>query len=103
MDSDLASCSSLSHCNWKPYSQTENSMTKIMLNGLTAKSAAGLVPLAKSWSRPAELILKKSLFGMGFVSEGYDPTERAYQLACKRRENLRPLSLSLPAEKIHPQ
>jgi Skp family chaperone for outer membrane proteins len=31
-DSDLASHSSLSHCNWKAYSQTEDSMTKIMLN-----------------------------------------------------------------------
>jgi len=102
MDSDLASCSSLSHCNWKPYSQTENSMTKIMLNGLTAKSAAGLVPLAKSWSRPAELILKKSLFGTGFISEGYDPTERAYQLACKRRGKPSTLEFELASGKDSP-
>jgi hypothetical protein len=102
MDSDLASHSSLSHCNWKPYSQTENSMTKIMLNGLTDKSAAALVPLAKSWSKPAKLILKKSLLGTAFVSEGYDPTERAYQLACKQRGKPSTLEFELACGKDSP-
>jgi hypothetical protein len=102
MDSDLASHSSLSHCNWKAYSQTENSMTKIMLNGLTTKSAAELVPLAKSWSRPAELKLEKGLLGTGFVNEGYDPTERAYQIACKRSSRPSTLAFQLAASKDHP-
>ena len=52
-------------------------MTKIMLDGLTTKSAADLVPLAKSWlSAPAI-----DLSGQGFTSEGYDPTQRAYVLS----------------------
>ena len=101
-DSDLASHSSLSHCNWKAYSQTEDSMTKIMLNGLTAKSAAQLVPLAKSWSRPPELKLKKGLFGSDFESEGYDPTERAYQLTCKHAGKPSTLAFELTASKDSP-
>jgi len=52
VDSDLASHSFLSHCRWGPCAQTEDSMTKIMLDGLTDKSAAELVPMAKSWSTP---------------------------------------------------
>jgi predicted nucleic acid-binding Zn-ribbon protein len=101
-DSDLASHSSLSHCHWKPYSQTEDSMTKIMLNGLTAKSAARLVPLAKSWSRPPALKLKKGLFGSDFESEGYDPTERAYQIVCKKRGKPSVLEFELAGSKKSP-
>ncbi|MCK4291553.1 MAG: hypothetical protein KAY65_00030 [Planctomycetes bacterium] len=102
MDSDLASHSSLSHCNWKPYAQTENSMTKIMLNGLTAKLAAGLVPLAKSWSISPQLKLKKGLLGTSFVGEGYNPTERAYQLVCKRRGKPSTLEFELACSKDSP-
>ena len=101
-DSDLASHSSLSHCHWKAYSQTEDSMTKIMLNGFTIKSAAELAPLAKSWSRPAELKLKKGLFGTGFVSKGYDPTERAYHLVCKKSGKPSRLNFELAASKDSP-
>jgi len=74
---DRPSHSSLSHIYWEPYAQTENSMTKIMLDGLTTKSAAELVPLANSWlSAPA-----LELSGQGFQSGGYDQTQRAYVLS----------------------
>jgi hypothetical protein len=73
---DRPSHSSLSHLFWEPYAQTENTMTKIMLDGLTTKSAADLVPLAKSWlSAPAI-----EVSGPGFQSQGYDQTQRAYVL-----------------------
>jgi hypothetical protein len=73
---DRPSHSSLSHIYWEPYAQTENTMTKIMLDGLTTKSAAELVPLAKSWlSAPV-----MELSGQGFASDGYDQTQRAYVL-----------------------
>ncbi len=73
---DRPSHSSLSHIYWEPYAQTENTMTKIMLDGLTTKSAAELVPLAKSWlSAPV-----MEVSGQGFTSEGYDQTQRAYIL-----------------------
>ena len=102
MDSDLASHSSLSHCQWKPYSQTENSMTKIMLNGLTARPAAELVALAKSWSRPAELKLKKGFLGTDFTNQGYDPTERAYHIACKKPGKPSTLDFELAAGEAQP-
>ena len=71
---DRASHSSLSHLFWDAYAQTNNSMTKIMLDGLTTKPAAGLVPLAKSWLAPPKL----TLTGATFRTDGYDPTQRAY-------------------------
>ncbi len=54
-------------------------MTKLMLNGLTSKPAEKLVPLAKSWSYPAELRIMGS---DGFSDSGYDPSDRAYHLTC---------------------
>jgi hypothetical protein len=74
---DRASHSSLSHLFWDPYAKTANSVTKIMLAGMTTKAAADLLPLAKSWlSAPAITI-----DGAGFSSQGYDQTERAFMLA----------------------
>jgi hypothetical protein len=71
---DRPSHSSLSHIYWDPYAQTENSTTKILLHGLTTKSAAELVPLAKSWLSPSGV----ELTGPGFQNQGYDPTQRAF-------------------------
>jgi len=82
---DRPSHSSLSHIYWDPYSQTENSMTKILLHGLTTKSAAELVPLAKSWPSPPTV----ELSGAGFQSQGYDPTQRAFVVV---RESASPVS-----------
>ena len=73
---DRASHSSLSHINWDTYQTTENTMTKIMLGGLTTKKVAELIPLAKSWLSPPKL----EVAGKGFESEGYDPTQRAFVL-----------------------
>ena len=66
------SCTSTQDC--APYLTTEHSMTKIVLCGLTDKTAAELLPLAKSWIQPAEL----KLSGNRFASQGYDRPERAY-------------------------
>ncbi len=79
MDADYASHSSLSHANWDAYTQTENSMTKVMLHGLTLGRAEELVTLAKSWSRPAKLNITSTT---GFFGGAYDPTERAWQVRC---------------------
>jgi hypothetical protein len=61
-----------------PYAATDNSITKIMLCGLTEKSVTQLLPLAKSWLAPVELKLKTG----ALQSKGYDPTQRAYVLTC---------------------
>ncbi|HIJ67293.1 MAG TPA: LamG domain-containing protein [Planctomycetes bacterium] len=79
MHDDRASHASLSHWSWKPYETTDNTMTKIMLNGLTTKKVDELIPLVKSWSNPAQL----KLSGTGYTSDGYDPTQMAYVLNAK--------------------
>ena len=102
MDSDLASHSSLSHCYWKAYEETETSMTKIMLNGLTTKSATELIPLAQSWSSPAKLKVKKGIFGTSFKSQGYDPTERAYHLVNNQKQKASTLEMEIATDKNSP-
>jgi len=84
MYDDRASHASLSHWIWGPYETTDNSMTKIMINGLTTKNIKDLLPLAKSWSNPAKL----EVDGDGFESQGYDPTELAYQLSCEGSDEI---------------
>ena len=73
---DRPSHSSLSHIYWEPYAKTDDTMTKILLHGLTTKSATELIPLAKSWLFAPEI----EVAGSGFQSQGYDQTQRAYVL-----------------------
>jgi hypothetical protein len=78
LDTDRASHTSLTHCYWNAWKETDHSVTKLMLNGLTPLSASDLVPLAKSWSCPPGLTL---INDGGVEAMGYDPSERAYQIA----------------------
>lgn len=73
---DRASHSSLSHLIWAPYAQTSNTITKIMLAGMTTKSAIDLLSLAKSWLNAPPI----KLDGAGFTSQGYDQSQRAYMV-----------------------
>jgi len=68
---------------WEDYEYTENTRTRIMLQGMTDKEADKLVPLAKSWIYPAEL----KVTGNEFISEGYNFRERAYIVNCKKVGN----------------
>jgi len=81
---------------WKPYASGEKWVTKIMLNGMTDKPVADLVPLAKSWLDPAKLKLE----GSAFKSEGYDPTQMAYVFQCTKPGA--PLKLKLAASEANP-
>ena len=54
-------------------------VTKLLMDGLTAKPAAALAPLAKSWLNPA------AIEATGLRSEGYQAAERAYVLQCEGR------------------
>ena len=71
---DRPSHSSLSHIEGQPYEQTSNSITKIMLDGLTDQPASSLALLAKSWVTPAEM----EVIGSAFHTEKYDPSQRAF-------------------------
>jgi len=66
---DRASHSSLSHWFWNYYDMTDRSMTKLMLTGMTDKTAEELMPLAKSWYSPPEI--------KGVDAE-YDQAQRVY-------------------------
>lgn len=77
---DRPSHSSLSHLFSKPYTEAEGTATKILMDGLTTKPIADLVPLARSWLSAPPLRLQSP----GFHSEGYDPTQRAYVLSAER-------------------
>lgn len=74
---DRASHSSLSHIYWDAYQTAQHEQTKLLMDGLTTKAAAELVPLGKSWLAPAKL----QVAGTGFESAGYDPAQRAFILS----------------------
>jgi hypothetical protein len=90
---DRASHSSLSHIYWDAYETTEHEQSKLLMDGLTRKPAAELVPLAKAWLTPAKI----EVAGAGFESEGYDPAQRAYVLSRKADAGETALELALEA------
>jgi hypothetical protein len=81
-----------------PYQTTENSMTKIMADGLTTKKVSELLPLAKSWLSPPEI----AVTGEGFRSEGYDAAERAFVLVHDASARLAALDLTIKASEESP-
>ncbi len=93
---DRASHSSLSHLYWKPYFQDKHTEVKLLMDGLTTKTPAELLPLAKSWLSPAALTVE----GAGYHSEGYDPTQRDYVLT--RTDPAAPARFTLEATDASP-
>jgi hypothetical protein len=69
---DRASHTSLSHIYWRAAGATDNTVTQLLMDGLTTHSASELAPLAKSWLTPA------AAEATGLHSEGYQAAERAY-------------------------
>nr|WP_299382875.1 hypothetical protein [Allomuricauda sp.] len=82
---------------WEPYAKSEEKVTKLMLHGMTKGEVQALVPFAKSWDNPAKLSLK----GTGYLNNGYDPTQMAYQLQNKQ-ETFSTLSLTLEGSNDSP-
>ena len=95
---DRASHTSLSHIVWNAYSSTEQTMTKILMDGLTDRSPAEALKLAKSWLSPAKL----ELAGGGYRSDGYDPTQRAYVLTREGARRTFPVSVTLRGSEASP-
>jgi hypothetical protein len=90
--------SSLSHTTWKQHSQVGISRTWIMLHGMTNKPAAELAPLAKSWLYAPKLKLNSSTY----ASDGFDQTQHAYVLGCKKRDKPSKLEFTLAASENSP-
>ena len=73
---DRPSHTSLSHIKWDHHSETDQSLTWIMMHGMVDSDDDHLVKLAASWIRPAEL----RILAGNYRSEGYDQSQRAYVL-----------------------
>ncbi len=95
---DRVSHSSLSHIYWDNYATTESTITKLLMDGLTTKSAAELAPLAKSWLAPPQAGVE----GGVFESAGYDPAERAFIVVRKNPGKPAALALTLRASDSSP-
>jgi hypothetical protein len=96
---DRASHSSLAHIqSWRPYEDGETGITMLMLNGLTDKTGAGLVPLAKAWLSPPPIEVASA----GFRSEGFDPTQKAFVVSRHGAVDGQPLGITLRASAESP-
>ena len=69
-----------------------------MLHGMTDRDGGELAALAKSWLRSPEV----ALVGSGFTSAGYDLTQRAYILTCKKAGEHVRLDFLISASKDSP-
>ncbi len=96
MASDRAAHASLSHWLWGEYEKTDRSMTKLMLNGVTTKTVEELVPLTKSWSNPAALLIENSVK----AEVKYNAAQRAYEITPEGQ--LEAVSFTLMADKESP-
>jgi hypothetical protein len=83
---------------WKDYAYTDQTRTRIMLQGMTNKGAEELVPLARSWLHPPKMKLLSDAYSGGF----YDPSERAYRLEKKDPGGLTPCRFVLEASEDSP-
>lgn len=76
MFADRPAHSSLSHWHWDAYNMTDNSITKLMLVGMTKNDTKDLLSIAKSWTNAPELISKNQNISKTY----YDPAEKAYKI-----------------------
>jgi hypothetical protein len=83
---------------WEDYAHTKTTRTRIMLQGMTAKGAKDLVPLAKSWLRAPRIELAEGAFQGG----GYDSSERAYLIQRSDAAAQAPLAFTIHASAESP-
>jgi len=101
-DFNSPSSTSLSNIKWQNYAHDANSVSMIMMQGITDGSIGGLVPLARSWLEPAKLTVRAGLFGTTYVNHGYDRPQRAYVLSCNKPGRPRRVRLNLAADRQSP-
>lgn len=83
---------------WNDYQRTRKTRTRIMLQGMTDKKAADLVPLAKSWLRAAKMRLTSD----GYRGGTYDQAERAYCIEKTGSEKAVPCRVTVDATNDSP-
>ena len=95
---DRPSHTSLSHLFWNVSAETEDTATKLLMDGLTTRSLAELVPLAKSWIAPPHLDVTTG----AVQNDGYDATQRAYVLTERKAGHADALRFTLQASQSSP-
>jgi hypothetical protein len=95
---DRPSHSSLSNYEPEAVPGEGNSYTAVSLYGMTDKGIESLIPLARSWNRPATL----NLITAGFESEGFNKYERAYVLSRTEPGKPSTLKFELAASETSP-
>jgi hypothetical protein len=96
---DRVSHSSLAHIqSWRPFEETADGVTMLMLNGLTDRPAEALIPLARSWLSPPQMDVE----GDGYSGEGFDPAERAFVVARRGPDGPARVAVVLRASKETP-
>ncbi len=83
---------------WNDLIHTKTIRTRIMLQGMTAKGAKDLVPMAKSWLQAPKLAIKSS----AYLGGTYDQSERAYIIEKKTKTANASLEFTLQASKDSP-
>jgi hypothetical protein len=95
---DRASHTSLSHIYWEPYTRSSDSMTKLLLCGLTSRDHANLVPLAKSWISPPDASLAHGASG----AVEYDPAQRAFLVHQSSGQSQGPVAIQISSKAERP-
>lgn len=95
---DRPSHTSLSHIYWDEYQRTDQTITKLLLNGLTASAPLQLLPLAKSWISPPQI----QVAGGGAIAAEYDPSQRAFVVHRRVGAKASGLTLKLAASAESP-
>ena len=75
-----------------------DSYLSVSLYGLTEQKAGELAPLAKSWIKPAKLLLKSA----EYLDGGYDKYQRAYVLSCINTDSPNDLIIELTGSRNQP-
>jgi len=83
---------------WNDYKRTRKTRTRIMLQGMTDKKAAELVPLAKSWLQAPKMRISSKSYTGGT----YDQSERAYLIERTDQDNVSTCTFVLEASKESP-
>jgi len=83
---------------WKDHEYTDQTRTRIMLQGMTDKDADELVPLANSWLHAPEMKILSETFSGGI----YDQAERAYLVEKNEAAKPEPLNIKLEASADSP-
>ena len=84
--------------HWNDYKKDEHTRTRILLQGMTDKSATDLVPLAESWLKAPEMTINTE----GYTGGQYDRSEKAYIIEKTNLEKGKELELIIEASAESP-